>query len=295
MRASSPVALILSALLWISPLSAQPPVEVLAAIPWKPDIEGFGGLSALEVSADGAHFTAVSDTGMIYRATLLRDAKGRLTGAQLITADALKFENGGFPEQKRNRDTEGLAISPEGTLFVSAESKTRLLVYPSGETTAQIETLPELSPQTPSNMGFEALAISRSGALFAIAEGSPNIRAPYTIYQRTADGWARVFQLKRSGGFRPVGADFGPDGHLYILTRAFNGLGFASMIERIRFEHERPIKQERLFTSAFRQFDNLEGLALWRAGADDLRLYAISDDNFSRAQTTQIVEFRIQD
>ena len=254
---------------------------------------GFGGISGFELGADGKAFVAISDTGLIYRGALQRDSADLITDATLSRADKLMFENGGYPDKKRNRDTEGLAISPSGTTFISAESKTRLLTYAAGKPNAQIRTLPKLDPKTPTNMGFEALALSQEGHLFAIAEGSPNIRAPFRLYKRDGSGeWQAIFDLKRSGGFRPVGADFGPDAHLYVLTRAFNGFGFASRIVRVRFENAKPVAQENIYASRFGQFDNLEGLSVWSATPNDLRVYAISDDNFNRAQTTQIVEFR---
>ncbi|WP_299349376.1 hypothetical protein [uncultured Shimia sp.] len=38
--------------------------------------------------------------------------------------------------------------------------------------------------------------------------------------------------VPRLDGFDPVGADFGPDGRLFILERGFNGVGFRSRVRR---------------------------------------------------------------
>jgi len=127
-------------------------------------------------------------------------------------------------------------------------------------------------------------------------EGSASIRTPFRIYQRATDGtWNTIYNLPRVGSFRPVGADFGPDGHLYVLTRGFNGFAFAAQIERVQFSNGKPVGHERLFAGEFGQFDNLEGISAWRDQQGKTRLVAISDDNFSRFQSTIIVEFELQE
>ena len=107
--------------------------------------------------------------------------------------------------------------------------------------------------------------------------------------------WTRIYGLPRVGGFRPVGADFGPDGHLYVLTRSFIGFAFQTRIDRVIFADGEPVNHEYLFTSSLGQFDNLEGLAVWQDAAGSLRLLAVSDDNFSGFQRTMMVEFLLQE
>ena len=314
----SALALAIGANLLAVPLIAGPRVEVLNSLVWEPSLVAFcdhqdaatppctgplkedqstifGGLSGLEVDGSGTGFVAISDTGMTYTGVFDRGPDKTISGVQLVHARALLFENGERPSEKKDRDTEGLAVLGAAT-YVSAESKPRLLRYDDGEIQPIIAPLPWLGEQAPSNMGFEALAIDVDGALFALPEGSLNIRAPFDLLKRESNGeWRTVYQLPRHGGFRPVGADFGDDGHLYVLSRAFNGFAFASQIVRIRFQDGTPVKSEPLFSSRFGQFDNLEGLATWRSGAGELRLYAISDDNFSAAQSTIFVEFQVHE
>lgn len=290
------VALALAYALAASSACADPQIEVLAQFDWQPKIADFGGLSALEVDDSGSHFTALSDTGVLYKGILERDAYGILDGALLGEVRPLVFENGRRPATKHNRDTEGLALTNAGGFFASAEFNARLFHYAQGQEKPEISALPAPRKQTPANMGFEALAITKNGILIAIPEGSPNIRAPFEVYARAANGsWSVIYHLPRHGGYRPVGADFGPDGHLYILSRAFIGFGFLSRIDRLSFDGDAPSHYEQIYQSHLRQFDNLEGLSVWKAGENDLRLYAISDDNFSAAQTTEIVEFRLKE
>ncbi len=321
MRKRTSLALTLGTMLLGGALLAEPQVRVLSQFTWDPnvaelckptngakrvscigsynsskDAARFGGLSGLEVDAHGQQFVSVSDTGVLSIAMFERGSRNEVISARLLSIEELKFEDGQRPEHKLNRDTEGLALSFDGNIYVSAESNTRMLKYEMGADIPTVLALPELGPQVPTNMGFEALAISSDDTLVAVAEGSKNIKAPFQVFHRNPDGeWSVIYELPRRGGFRPVGADFGPDGHLYILTRSFIGFAFASRIERILFENKMPIRHEDIYQSRLGQFDNLEGLATWRAGPNDLRLYAVSDDNFSSLQTTQIIEFALQE
>lgn len=284
------------AFLSAAPLFAEPRLEVLGHFDWTSYAEDFGGLSGLDVSPDGTKFVAVSDSGILYQGQFLRGADGSLDGVKQDASSALVIETGLRPEFKKDRDMEGLAISENGDIHVSTENVPKILTYRNGSDTPTASPLPRIDQRAQSNKGFEALAITPDGHFVAISEGSRNIRAPFDILQRTRDDhWEPIFPLPRNGGFRPVGADFGPDGHLYVLTRAFSGFAFASRIERVLFENGKPVTHQNIYQSRFGQFDNLEGLATWRAGTNDLRLYAISDDNFSSLQTTQIVEFLLQE
>lgn len=296
MRASSAVALTLCASFFATLLFAEPRAEPIAQWEIKSGLEGLGGLSGLEVSDDGARFVAVSDDGMLYRGSLLRDEAGDLSGVTIESAVALLIETGTRPDKKRNRDMEGLVEDANGTLHISLENIPRILSYPAPSETPKASSLPEIDASTPTNAGFEAFAFSPNGQFVTLREGSSNARAPFTVFRRDPDGaWHGIYELPRKGGFRPVGADFGPDGHLYILTRAFNGFGFAIQITRIRFDRDTPLHDELLFSGGFRQFDNLEGLAAWRDPAGNTRLTTVSDDNFSRLQSTILVEFRVQE
>lgn len=320
MRRRLALALTIGATLLAVPLIAEPRVEVLSQVDWSVDLNDFcndavsktarcigafkdresgtrfGGLSGLEIDDGGHEFLTISDTGVAYFGVFERVADGAITDVMLLQARELLFEGGQRPEKKKDRDTEGLASLAPEQLYISAESKARLLRYDDNNPQPTFAPLPLAGARTPLNMGFEALAIDATGALFALPEGSANIRAPFDLFKRRANGdWSVIYQLPRHGGFRPVGADFGKDGHLYVLSRAFNGFAFASQIQRILFKDGTPSAHQMLFTSPFGQFDNLEGLATWQAGPDDLRLYAVSDDNFSGAQSTIIVEFQVHE
>jgi len=168
------------------------------------------------------------------------------------------------------------------------------LTYAKDESIPTAIPLPVQHKHAPENTGFEAFARAPDGAYVAISEGSRNLRDPFAVFELSeGDDWKVIYHLQRSGGFRPVGADFGPDGHLYVLSRGFNGFSFAAQIARLTYEDGKPVAYEKLFDGAFGQFDNLEGIAVWKPENGALRIVAISDDNFSDFQSTLVVEFSL--
>ena len=176
MFSSSTVALGISLLICAPALLAEPRVDVVSQIIWEPEIKDFGGLSALEVSADGQSFVTISDTGIRYDGGFARAADGNLKAATLSMVKPLLFEQGRRPDAKRGRDTEGLALAADDTAFITAESHQRLLIYTTKSDTPKRRGLPPRPSRSPSNTGFEALAITPKGELITLAEGSASVR-----------------------------------------------------------------------------------------------------------------------
>lgn len=268
----------------------------LTSIELRSDATEFGGLSALELSPTGDQATVVSDTGMIYHFDLLRHEDGSIKHVHLHPGTRLLMEGGINPDEKLLRDTEGLAIGADGTMFLAAESKMRLLTYAPASDTPKASRLPELRPNIPKNVGYEALAVDQRGRLYTLAESSGSLNLPFSLMRREAESeWEEIYALPRAGGFRPVGADFGPDGHLYVLSRAFSGFAFSTRIDRVRFDGDHVIGQDRLFSGRYGQFDNLEGIAIWQPKGKSIRALTISDDNFSSLQRSLLIEFVLKE
>lgn len=257
--------------------------------------DGGGGISGLHVSADGESFTAISDTGVLYSGRFQRDAAGRLAGVESSHAVPLKLENGTGQGRKKDRDTEAIAVALDGTRFISIERRHRILQYEPDRDIPKTVAIPANSLKK-RNGGFEALAIDSGGALYLLPEASHSIRTPYPIFKQNPStfDWTIIGHLPRHGGFRPVGADFGPDGSLYVLSRAFSGFAFASRIDRIDALGTPDQFVTGIFSSDYGDHDNLEGIAAWRDDAGRMRLTLVSDDNFSRVQRTHFVELTIE-
>lgn len=80
----------------------------------------FGGLSALDVSADGNTLVALSDRGHWVRAQPMY-SRGRLVGIRNVTMGPLVGPGG--------RDAEALARSDDGAMIVAFERSNRLFRY----------------------------------------------------------------------------------------------------------------------------------------------------------------------
>ena len=288
MRASF-VALILAA----TPVASEPVLEQLSVYVWERPERYFGGWSAIEVAKGGMTFTAIGDNAQSYYGTFQRDGD-RITGVSrgpvgaLTDIDGVAFFRKGTEELN---DSEGLAVFPDGRFAVSFERTSRIIVYDEDALPVTIE-LPREVNGLAENGGVEALAIDGEGRLIAIPETVPKDAPGFPVWRQDGNGWETVGHLKRTQGFRPVGADVGPDGRLYVLERAFRLIGFQSRIRAFDLDAFAP-EGALLWVASMLAFDNLEGLSVWEDAGGALRFTMISDDNYLSVQRTEIVEFRL--
>jgi len=292
MRRRSVLGLILAACL-TSPLAAQPVGLAVEAgrMTWNLGLSGFGGFSGLEVSPDGATFTALSDRGKYITGSFERDNGGVITA---ITAGEIRPL---IPPRPRawasyEIDSEGLAIAPDGTAYVSFEGLHRVFRFESLDQPA--EPLPRHKDFAVmiANASLEALAIGADGALYTMPERSGHLARPFPIYRFRDGAWDKIASLKRKDDFLPVGADFGPDGKFYLLERRFSLIrGFANRVRRFDLSAAGLAGEELLFESRAGRYYDLEGLAVWQGADGRIRLTMISDDNFNFLQSTEIVEY----
>jgi hypothetical protein len=273
--------------------SASPPQPAgfVGSLTWQSGDPRLGGMSAIEVSADGRRFVALSDRGGWTSGRLERDAQGRITAIRAAPIALLKGE-AEHPLKKSRADSEGLALAENGTAFVSFEGVARVLRYDDLAGPAENLPRPEAFRKLQLNSALEALAIDAGGTLYTLPERSGREDRPFPVWRYRNGKWDQPFDLPRQGSFLPVAADFGPDGRLYLLERQFRGLmGFASRVRRFDLAGSGPGPGETVLETRPGRHDNLEGLSVWRDGAGHLRLTMISDDNFRFFQRTEIVEY----
>ncbi|MBE3640120.1 esterase-like activity of phytase family protein [Mangrovicoccus algicola] len=252
------------------------------------------GLSAIEVSADGMDFITVSDRGHRIDGRFRREA-GRIVAVEMGASVPLK-KTDGTPATGNAMDAEGLAcaeVAPGAACDVSFEMIHRVAHFTNPQAAARNRPRPAEFRSLQMNSGLEALAIDDQGRLVAIPERSGELDRPFPVYRLEGGRWRVPFTLRRDPPFLPVGADFGPDGRLYVLERHFTGFAFQSRVRRLTPEGDRVAAEETLLTSLPFQHDNLEGIAVWRDETGAIRLTMISDDNQNVFQKTEIVEYRL--
>lgn len=259
-----------------------------SVIVWSDDAPDFGGFSAIELQADRLGFYALSDRGTLVEGRLTRDSEGRLTGVTRGQGFTLRGSDGG-PLGPRNADSEGLALTADGALIVAFEGGRRSRIARYASPGGRATDLPgdPAWRALPGNLGLECLAIDAAGARYTLPE-TPGPEG-FPLYRSVGDGWSVVATLPEDAGFVPVGADFGPDGALYLLERKFRLAFFATRISRLR-----PgawAEREVLAETGYGVLDNHEGISISTDPQGLLWATTISDDNQNRFQRTEIAEF----
>ena len=259
----------------------------LGSYAWTSNHPRFGGFSAIELTEDGKSFVAISDRGLIARGRFER-ADGMLSGITLDSFDPFISATDAYLS-RADRDSEGLALGPDGQVYVSFEWKHGIREV-NGNAMGALKKTDAFASLQP-NSSLEALALDESGALYVIPERSGRPLRPFPVW-RLLDGNGDVaFEIPRRGPFLVTGADIGPDGRFYILERDFVLVGFRT---RIRSFAPDGSGEEVLLETQVLTHDNLEGLSVWEDDAG-LRLTLISDDNYRSWQRTEIVEYQLTD
>lgn len=280
---------------WQGSAVTQPPKGFLSQFEWPSDDPLLGGLSALELSDDGTKVTILSDRGAWSQGVIRRNAAGLIAGIDLGRFEPLKGKTDA-PLAKGRTDSEGLAIGSDGTAYISFEGAARVLRYAGLGGPAQNLPSPTEFALMQVNSALEALAIGPDGALYTLPERSGNRAMPFVIYRFKNGVWDDDLSLPRYTDFLPTGADFGPDGKLYILEREFNGLtGFASRLTRYAIIRSGLGDAEVMFQSETGFHDNLEGVAIWRDKAGHLRATMVADNNFLPFLSSGLVEYQLPD
>lgn len=264
-------------------------LEQVGAFAWASP--SFVGLSGLEVTPDGDHFVAISDRGWYLAGQFKREAG--LIDAVMLTQYRPILGQDGWPVSGRRvgdlSDAEGLAIGPEGEIWISFERWARVARYDSITTPAQwIEDHPSFYTYR-DNRQLEALAVAPDGTLYTFPEKP--LPEGFPIYRLDEEKWHIAGYIAQTDRFAIVGADFAPDGDLYLLERKLVlGLWWQSRIRKL--DIAAPAEIETLWTSARGDFGNLEGIALWQ-DVGGLHVTLVSDDNGDPDEPTHFVELRL--
>ena len=260
---------------------------------WQAEIDGFGGLSGLWVAPDGGSLKAVSDRGTFVEADITRK-DGRISSIDITRSGPIR-ERLGRVADGFMQDAEGLAIAPDGTIYISFEGHHRVRKWQDFAKEPTFLHPIKFFYHLQLNSGFEALAVDDDGIVYAIPERSGRWTRPFPVWRmRAGEVWDDDLSLKRSERYLVAGADFGPDGRLYLLEREFIWhKGFRTRIRRFVLSEDGFDDGETIFSSRFGEYDNMEGISVWRNASGKTIATLISDDNHSILQGTWLLELEI--
>ena len=264
----------------------------------------FGGISGLALSADGGRLIAVTDKGDWVTARL-GYTRGRLSGLSDVVMTPIQGAPGERLKSKVDKDAEGLALVGGDELLVSFERRHRIARYRLDRqgrfSRAAYLKPPDAFARLPENSGIEAVGIPPGGSVVvAIAEHALDSAGNHSGWLMAADGGAERFAVSRSDGFDITDLAFLPGGDLILLERRYGlFLGGAFRLRRIAGGDVRPgaVLAGTILLTADNAYtvDNMEGLAIHRGNNGETVLSLISDDNFSPAQSTLLLQFAISE
>jgi hypothetical protein len=260
----------------------------------------FGGLSGLQVAADGRSLVAVSDRGFWVTATIVEE-RGRLAGVRDVDIAPLRgLETA--PRRRWQRPSDAEAVTrDDGAYVVSFERIHRLWRYPIGTDLFTSIPTPVPAPpgieKCPANGGIEALASLGDGRLLAVSEELRDGNEDLTGWILQG-GHAELLGYPSNGLYRPTDLAVLPGGDVLVLERRFTLVtGPAARVMRIPRAAVRPggrlVGEELAVIERPLTVDNFEGLAVVRDPSGGVLVYLLSDDNYSPLQRTLLLRFRL--
>lgn len=283
----------MSAMTWApynSRAIAEPIARFSSAIEIPKEADWVGGISGLSLSENGRTFYLITDHGTLAKGTIER-RNGALDSLKFVETKPISNRFGG-PHKRRFADAEGLAVDAGGRIFISFETENRVSVYESFQSPERLTSFTREWRVFPENQGLEALALAPDGALWTIPEFVWENGSEARIYRLIQGGeWKLHTTIPTRNGLRPVGADFGPDGHLYLLERGFLAFGFYSQVRRLTVNDSKIIKIETVLQTLSGRHGNLEGISVWKDAAGRILITMVSDDNFQSIQRNELVEY----
>ena len=251
----------------------------------------YGGFSGIVTQNEGSEALVVTDKSFFFVLALQRDKEDSLTGYSVVRKGQI-LSSKGERLNGRNTDSESIVVDENNNYYISFESNHRIMMH------AEVGGKGVFMPKHPMfrklsvNKGIEALAIDADNRLIAIPEKPPLGISDIPIFRLQNDKWEIIKHVKINDNFLVTDAEILPEGLLLVLERKFSWTqGFKTRFRLIsldKFDNTEPIT---VFTSTANQFDNLEGLALWRDKKGEMRILTVSDDNFHPLQQSEIREF----
>lgn len=255
----------------------------------------FGGFSSLHVAGD--RFTMVDDGGNLVRFRMGADWRPRDARFGLLPGGP------GAGWQKWDRDSESLAVSPDGRhAWVGFERYNEIWRYSGDFARVEGAVRPRPMQNWPPNAGAEAMARLRNGSFLVLGEqgeiGAKDVGGPGLWFAGDPITARRgfAFRFLPPLNFSPTDMAELPDGNFLVLVRSFGVRGFRSRLLHIPRAAIRP--GARVHGRELARFErpvqteNFEGLAVVQERGRTV-IWIVSDDNVSWWQRTLLLKFAL--
>jgi len=261
----------------------------------------FGGLSALYIQKDGSRFVALTDRGSWLRGRIVYEGKRPAAIADAVMAPMLNTDG----KAVGRLDAESMTAD-RGKIFVGVVRQHEILGYDYGKkgflAPGKLVAAPPGIKDLPNNQGLEALVfipkkLPLGGTLVALSEQGLNEAGDLKAFLIGGPS-PGTFWIKRTADYDISDATLLPQGDLLILERKYSlQTGVAIRIRRVRLADIRPgvTVDGPTVLEADKHFavDNAEAMGVHRTPAGETVLTLLSDDNFSRAQRTLLLQFTL--
>ena len=254
----------------------------------------FGGYSSLWV--EGNQFLALADTGDYVRFRMA--ATGAISGSLFGTLPAFPA----YPVGRDDRDSESMALGPEGDVWVGFERRNAVMRYARDFAKPVSLSFPPAMKNWPLNSGPEAMARLQGGRFLILAEGwKRRQHVPRgLLFPGDPTNPANVpieFRYRPPRGYVPTDAQQLPDGRIVVLHRHFTMLdGFSAAVAIVDPD---AIASDALVEGEFvgelkppLNIDNMEGISITRENGKTI-LWMISDDNRMPIERTLLLKFEL--
>jgi hypothetical protein len=274
------------------------------------DDERFGGLSSLELSADGTGLLAVSDRGFWFKADLVY-TDDHLSGLKDAVMAPILGPDGKPFKGKVGSDAEALAgwepMRIDGKVIVGFESRSRAGLYDLGKDGFKARfkdlKLPKAVAKGPPNQELEAIGRFVSGPLagsmLAISELNKDENGDLRAWVwggKKAFG----FSIKQYEDYAITDLAILPDGDVLTVERSFSATSLPGMaVRRIKTEDivaDGAVAPSLVFSGRmpFYRIDNMEGIAVSKLNGET-RVTIISDNNYRpQFQRTLLLQFALK-
>lgn len=264
----------------------------------------FGGISALHMEADGAHFVAVTDRGSWLRGRVVYE-NGKPAGLADVELAPVLGADGRPLAARKWYDTESLGAR-DGMFYVGIERANQIVRFDYRRHGLRARGEPLKVPPD-----FKTLAYNKSlECVAAVPAGAPHDGALIAVTEESLDAAGNLrafvlkggetirFSVKRSNDFDVSDCAVLPPGDLMLLERHYSvARGVAMRIRRVPLAAIKegvlvdgpPLIQADLGY----QIDNMEGIAIQRTPQGETVLTLVSDDNFSPIQRNLLLQFTL--